>query len=64
MTNTRSGGFLGDPREAFTPPAAGSCCGAAAGSPETRDGSAGCCAQAPASTADQAGDAASPGCCG
>lgn len=28
-TETTTGGFVGDPAEAFTPPAAGGCCGSA-----------------------------------
>ncbi|UBU14010.1 hypothetical protein [Nonomuraea gerenzanensis] len=63
MTDQSSGGFLGDPHEAFAPPAAGGCCGSQAatqesgccGSPAATQQS-GCCGQEPAPTAT--------GCCG
>jgi hypothetical protein len=58
-TTTTVGGFAGDPAEAFTPPAIGSCCGsspAPAADPETV-AAASCCG--PVAEA-----AASGGCCG
>ncbi|MDP9868735.1 MULTISPECIES: hypothetical protein [Streptosporangium] len=95
MTNSAAtGGFLGDLEEAFTPPAAGSCCGAPSasageasgvagqgtepaaaataccGSPAAAEQAAqsGCCGQAPAPAAPQAGvqDGVhkAAGCCG
>ncbi|GAA3162959.1 MULTISPECIES: hypothetical protein [Nonomuraea] len=85
MTNQTSGGFLGDLDEAFTPPAAGGCCGspssvgepsdaagqaaagtACCGSPAaaTQAAQSGCCGQAPAQAAPQAGVQGASGCCG
>jgi hypothetical protein len=58
-TTTTTGGFVGDPAEAFTPPAMVSCCGsspAGAAEPETV-GASPCCG-----TAAEA--VASGGCCG
>jgi hypothetical protein len=50
-TETTRGGFVGDPDEAFAPPAAGGCCGTA----PADSGGTGCCgtatvAEAPAAT--------------
>ncbi|MDQ3786040.1 MAG: hypothetical protein M3422_02200 [Actinomycetota bacterium] len=50
-TDTRPGGFVGDPAEAFTPPAASGCCG---GTPATDSASSsGCCGSAEATAAGQ-----------
>lgn len=80
MTNQTSGGFTGDLAEAFTPPAAGGCCGAPAvtASSEAGQAATGCCGSpAAAQEAGQSGccgqdpapaaqitDATSTGCCG
>lgn len=61
MANDSAGGFLGDPAEAFDPPAAGGCCGGT--QTVTADESAtsigaGCCGTA---VVEPAG---STGCCG
>lgn len=52
-TSTRPGGFVGDPAEAFTPPAAGGCCGAAVTSADSTAGSGECCGSAEATAAGQ-----------
>lgn len=73
-TETTTGGFIGDPAEAFSPPAAGGCCGSAPAT--TADPAAGtgtCCGSADA--AAEAGACCAPaakaeaidagaGCCG
>ncbi|MET0134675.1 MAG: hypothetical protein ABW215_13915 [Kibdelosporangium sp.] len=71
MSDKTSGGFIGDPAEAFTPPAAGGCCGSAPAT-EVKQVST-CCGTAaptveraavavPAAKAEPA--AGSSGCCG
>lgn len=56
-TNTRPGGFIGDPAEAFTPPAASGCCGTApiatTDSSTAGASSDGCCGSAEATAAGQ-----------
>ncbi len=58
-TDITSGGFAGDPAEAFTPPAAGGCCGTApaavASTTVEVDATGGCCGSPVTSGAD--------GCC-
>jgi hypothetical protein len=53
-TDTRPGGFIGDPADAFTPSATSGCCGGAI-VPATDDtaGSSGCCGSAEAAAAGQ-----------
>lgn len=46
---TAPGGFVGDPAEAFTPPAASGCCGGPSGTA----GAGGCCGSAEATAAGQ-----------
>jgi hypothetical protein len=46
-TETTTGGFVGDPAEAFTPPTAGGCCGSA----PTGETASACCGSAEAATA-------------
>lgn len=66
-TSTPSGGFIGDPAEAFTPPAASGCCGGTVTSADS-----GCCGSAGATaagqcrtpTARQEAVDAGAGCCG
>ena len=50
-TSTQPGGFLGDPAEAFTPPAASGCCGSAP--TDSAADSGGCCGSAEATAAGQ-----------
>lgn len=54
MSETRTvGGFVGDPAQAFSPPAAGGCCGSAAGAPsEATEAVATCCGTAAAAEAE------------
>ncbi|MPZ79695.1 MAG: hypothetical protein GEV28_04580 [Actinophytocola sp.] len=56
-TDATPGGFVGDPAEAFTPPAVGGCCGGtvAAGTGTAGTGSAagGCCGSAEATAAGE-----------
>ncbi|MFC0623345.1 hypothetical protein [Kribbella deserti] len=73
---TSTGGFAGDPAAAFTPPAAGSCCGSTpssqAGSEapqasgccgtDTAVAASSCCGEAPVGQAVE--PAAAGGCCG
>lgn len=74
-TTTTAGGFIGDPAEAFTPPAMGGCCGsspAPATGPEAAAAgpccgtvaeaaaSGGCCGETPRAQAVASG----AGCCG
>jgi len=42
-TTTISGGFAGDPANAFTPPSAGSCCGSTPSAQATSEVAGGCC---------------------
>ncbi|KAB8184722.1 hypothetical protein FH608_048005 [Nonomuraea phyllanthi] len=70
MTNQTSGGFLGDLDEAFTPPAAGGCCGSPSSASEP-SGVAGQAVTEPAAAATAccgspaaAEQAAQSGCCG
>jgi len=71
---TLSGGFAGDPAEAFNPPAAGSCCGSAPAAQaaaetagccgtDTAVAAGSCCGSAPASES-VAEPATGGGCCG
>ncbi len=62
-THTRPGGFVGDPAEAFTPPAASGCCGGPSTSADTTAGSGGCCGSTAEATPREAVDAGA-GCCG
>lgn len=58
MSDTATqGGFVGDPAQAYAPPAAGGCCGgpAPAGTSAAPEASGGCCGTVPAET--------SGGCC-
>ncbi len=50
-TSTQPGGFIGDPAEAFTPPAASGCCGGTATTDSSSSG--GCCGSAEATAAGQ-----------
>lgn len=63
-TDTRPGGFVGDPVEAFTPPAASGCCGGTAvantNSSTAPASSGGCCTPA----VHQEVVTADTGCCG
>jgi hypothetical protein len=73
-TRPASGGFTGDPAEAFNPPAAGGCCGSPAtgtgpaggqtevccGTAAEAQASGGCCGEAPKTEAVASGT----GCCG
>lgn len=69
-TETTTGGFIGDPAEAFHPPATSGCCGAPAvtnaeaapccGSAEAASAADACCAPAAKAEAVDAG----AGCCG
>lgn len=53
-TSTQPGGFIGDPTEAFTPPAASGCCGGApADSATAATSPAGCCGSTEATAAGQ-----------
>ncbi|WBQ05125.1 hypothetical protein [Kribbella sp. CA-293567] len=54
-TSTGSGGFAGDPAEAFAPPSAGSCCGSTPTVQSDAEPAAGCCGT---------DKAAAGGCCG
>jgi hypothetical protein len=76
MNTTSTGGFIGDPAEAFTPPAATGCCGGptavvdastaapaastCCGTAEAADAAGSCCE--PAAKTDAV--AAGAGCCG
>lgn len=54
-TDTHPGGFIGDPADAFTPPATSGCCGGAF-TPATDNapsGATGCCGSAEATAAGQ-----------
>lgn len=78
MASELTGGFIGDVQDAFTPPAAGGCCGSATTATATsadtavsccgsqaeasQAAEAGCCGQAPTASAPPAGTSA--GCCG
>jgi hypothetical protein len=55
-TTSPAGGFLGDPSEAFSPPAAGGCCGSSSAPAAEFEATAGSCC-------GMAGEA-SGGCCG
>lgn len=57
-TEAKAGGFVGDPAEAFAPPAAGGCCGSAP-TATSETGTAGGCCGSTAVTATE-----STGCCG
>ena len=66
-TDTRPGGFAGDPAEAFSPPAASGCCGGAFIPATTSSTStSGCCGSADAGADIAAGKdvADTRGCCG
>ncbi|NIK60735.1 hypothetical protein [Kribbella shirazensis] len=43
VTETTTGGFAGDPAEAFTPPSAGSCCGGSPTGQAAAESTGGCC---------------------
>lgn len=66
---TTTGGFVGDPTQAFTPPAASGCCGStptAASDADPAEAS-GCCgmpATAPAESGSDSADVKATGCCG
>ncbi|MEV0819966.1 hypothetical protein [Nonomuraea rubra] len=67
MMNQTSGGFTGDLAEAFTPPAAGGCCGAPATSVSVADQGVSVADQAATSCCGSpaaAQEAAQSGCCG
>ncbi len=50
MTDTATqGGFIGDPAQAYAPPAGGGCCGGPAPA-ATSDAAGGCCGTAPSQT--------------
>lgn len=54
-TNTTTGGFVGDPSEAFTPPATTGCCGGVVtpAADNAASGPTGCCGSAEATAAGQ-----------
>jgi hypothetical protein len=65
-SETKTGGFVGDPAEAYRPPAAGGCCGSTSeastccGTTEDATAADACCA--PAAKAEAV--ASEAGCCG
>ncbi|MGS2642748.1 hypothetical protein [Streptosporangium sp. LJ11] len=61
MASESTGGFIGDLLEAFTPPAAGGCCGGPA--PTASDDAVSVAVSCCGGTAE-AGQAAQTGCCG
>lgn len=66
-TDTRPGGFTGDPAEAFSPPGASSCCGGAVTPATTNSTSTNSCCGSAATEPDIAasGDITDTrGCCG
>jgi hypothetical protein len=70
--DTQTGGFIGDPAEAFTPPTTSGCCGSAPTPASDTTSTGGCCGSADATAAGQcctptARDeaiTAGTGCCG